>query len=146
LDFEKIKSYHVDLEARDGGGLSGKGTVVIEVVDVNDNAPELTISSLTSAIPEDAPETVVSIFRIRDRDSGDNGKMICSIPDNLPFVLKPTFKNFYTLVTERPLDRESTSQYNITITVSDMGTPRLQTEHSISVQVSDVNDNAPACT
>ncbi|XP_073932933.1 protocadherin beta-4-like [Castor canadensis] len=146
LDFEKIKSYHVDLEARDGGGLSGKGTVVIEVVDVNDNAPELTISSLTSSIPEDAPETVVSIFRIRDRDSGDNGKMICSIPDNLPFVLKPTFKNFYTLVTERPLDRESTSQYNITITVSDMGTPRLQTEHSISVQVSDVNDNAPAFT
>jgi protocadherin beta len=146
LDFEKIKSYHVDLEARDGGGLSGKGTVVIEVVDVNDNAPELTTSSLTSAIPEDAPETVVSIFRIRDRDSGDNGKMICSIPDNLPFVLKPTFKNFYTLVTEGPLDRESTSQYNITITVSDLGTPRLQTEHSISVQVSDVNDNAPAFT
>ncbi|XP_073932931.1 protocadherin beta-4-like isoform X3 [Castor canadensis] len=146
LDFEKIKSYHVDLEARDGGGLSGKGTVVIEVVDVNDNAPELTISSLTSAIPEDAPETVVSIFRIRDRDSGDNGKMICSIPDNLPFVLKPTFKNFYTLVTERPLDRESRSQYNITFTVSDLGTPRLQTEHSISVQVSDVNDNAPAFT
>ncbi|XP_058398429.1 protocadherin beta-4-like isoform X1 [Diceros bicornis minor] len=146
LDFEQIKSYQVEIEATDGGGLSGKGTVVIEVVDVNDNAPELTISSLTSSIPENAPETVVSIFRIRDRDSGDNGKMICSIPDNLPFILKPTFKNFYTLVTEGALDRESRAEYNITITVTDMGSPRLKTEHSITVLVSDVNDNAPAFT
>uniref|UniRef100_A0A8I5NGL2 Protocadherin beta 4 n=1 Tax=Papio anubis TaxID=9555 RepID=A0A8I5NGL2_PAPAN len=146
LDFEKIKSYHVEIEATDGGGLSGKGTVVIEVVDVNDNPPELIISSLTSSIPENAPETVVSIFRIRDRDSGENGKTICSIPDNLPFVLKPTLKNFYTLVTERPLDRETRAEYNITITVTDLGTPRLKTQQSITVQVSDVNDNAPAFT
>ncbi|XP_030176025.1 protocadherin beta-4 [Lynx canadensis] len=144
LDFEHIKSYHVEIEAIDGGGLSGKGTVVIHVVDVNDNAPELTISSLTNSIPENTPETVVSIFRIRDRDSGDNGKMICSIPDNLPFLLKPTFKNFYTLVTESPLDRESRAEYNITITVTDLGTPRLKTQHNITVTVSDVNDNAPA--
>ncbi|XP_004397817.1 PREDICTED: protocadherin beta-4 [Odobenus rosmarus divergens] len=144
LDFEQIKSYHVEIEAIDGGGLSGKGTVFINVVDVNDNAPELTISSLTSSVPENAPETVVSIFRIRDRDSGDNGKMICSIPDSLPFLLKPTFKNFYTLVTERPLDRESQAEYNITITVTDLGTPRLKTQHNITVTVSDVNDNAPA--
>ncbi|XP_004611315.2 protocadherin beta-4 [Sorex araneus] len=144
LDFEQNKSYQMEIEATDGGGLSGKGTVVIEVVDVNDNAPELTISSLTNSIPENAPETVVSIFRVRDRDSGDNGKMICSIPDNLPFVLKPTFKNFYTLETESPLDRESQAEYNITITVTDMGSPRLQTQHTITVLVSDVNDNAPA--
>ncbi|XP_076993333.1 protocadherin beta-4 [Tamandua tetradactyla] len=146
LDFEKIKTYHVEIEATDGGGLSGKGTVVIEVVDVNDNAPELTISSITGSIPENAPETVVAIFRIRDRDSGDNGKMVCSIPDNLPFILKPTFKNFYTLVTERPLDRESRAEYNVTITVTDLGTPRLKTQHSITMRVSDVNDNAPTFT
>ncbi|XP_047585898.1 protocadherin beta-4 [Lutra lutra] len=143
LDFEQIKSYHVEIEAIDGGGLSGKGSVVIDVVDVNDNAPELTITSLTNSVPENAPETVVSVFRIRDRDSGDNGKMICSIPDDLPFLLKPTFKNFYTLVTESPLDRESQAEYNITITVTDLGTPRLKTQHNLTVTVSDVNDNAP---
>ncbi|XP_032192343.1 protocadherin beta-4 [Mustela erminea] len=143
LDFEQIKSYHVEIEAIDGGGLSGKGSVVIDVVDVNDNAPEITITSLTNSVPENAPETVVSVFRIRDRDSGDNGKMICSIPDDLPFLLKPTFKNFYTLVTESPLDRESQAEYNITITVTDLGTPRLKTQHNLTVTVSDVNDNAP---
>ncbi|XP_023559818.1 protocadherin beta-4-like [Octodon degus] len=146
LDYEKIKSYRVEIEATDGGGLSGKGTVVIEVVDVNDNAPELTITSLTTSIPENAPESIVSIFRVGDRDSEDNGKMICSIPDNLPFILKQTFKNFYTLVTETLLDRETRVEYNITITVTDLGTPRLKTQHTITVQVSDVNDNAPTFT
>ncbi|XP_036872461.2 protocadherin beta-15-like isoform X1 [Manis javanica] len=144
LDFETIDSYELDIDASDGGGLSGRCAVSIEVVDVNDNAPELTISSLTSPIPENAPETEVALFRIRDRDSGNNGRMTCSIPDDLPFLLKPSEENFYTLVTHGKLDRESQAEFNITITVTDLGTPRLKSEHSISVQVADVNDNAPA--
>ncbi|XP_055411872.1 protocadherin beta-15 [Bubalus kerabau] len=146
LDFETVSSYDLDIDAFDGGGLSGKCSVSIEVVDVNDNAPELTISSLTSPIPENSPETEVALFRIRDRDSGDNGKMTCSIQDDLPFILKPSEENFYTLVTNGALDRESKAEYNVTITVTDLGTPRLKTEHNITVLVSDVNDNAPAFT
>ena len=38
------------------------------------------------------------------------------------------------------------SQYNITITVTDLGTPPLKTQHNITVLVSDVNDNAPTFT
>nr|XP_010340091.2 protocadherin beta-5 [Saimiri boliviensis boliviensis] len=146
LDFEATPYYNVEIIATDGGGLSGKCTVAIEVVDVNDNAPELTLSTLSSPTPENAPETVVAVFSVSDPDSGDNGRMICSIQNDLPFLLKPTFKNFYTLVTQRKLDRESQAEYNITITVTDLGTPRLKTEHSITVLVSDVNDNAPAFT
>ncbi|XP_062941799.1 protocadherin beta-17 [Cynocephalus volans] len=146
LDFEEIQSYSMEIEASDGGGLSGKCTVAIKVTDVNDNAPELTVSFLVSDIPENSPETVVAIFGISDLDSGDNGKTMCSIQDNLPFLLKPTVENFYTLVTEGALDREVRAEYDITITVTDLGTPRLKTEHSITVQVSDVNDNAPAFT
>ncbi|KAI4541136.1 hypothetical protein MG293_008278 [Ovis ammon polii] len=99
-----------------------------------------------SPIPENSPETEVALFRIRDRDSGDNGKMTCSIQDDLPFILKPSEENFYTLVTNGALDRESKAEYNVTITVTDLGTPRLKTEHNITVLVSDVNDNAPAFT
>ncbi|XP_017823831.2 protocadherin beta-15 [Callithrix jacchus] len=146
LDFETTSSYDLDIEASDGGGLSGKCSVSVKVLDVNDNSPELTISSLTSPIPENSPETEVALFRIRDRDSGENGKMTCSIQDDVPFELKPSVENFYRLVTEGALDRETRAEYNITITVTDLGTPRLKTEHSITVQVSDVNDNAPAFT
>ncbi|XP_075824944.1 protocadherin beta-15-like [Microtus pennsylvanicus] len=146
LDFETASSYEIDIEASDGGGLSGKCSLSIQVVDVNDNYPELTVSSLTSPIPENSPETEVALFRIRDRDSAENGKTVCSIQDGIPFVLEPSVENFYRLMTESGLDRENRAEYNITITVSDMGTPRLTTQRTITVQVSDVNDNAPAFT
>ncbi|XP_076993335.1 protocadherin beta-5-like [Tamandua tetradactyla] len=146
LDFETARYYNVEIVATDGGGLSGKCTVAVEVVDVNDNAPELTMTTLTSPTPENSPETVVAVFSVSDSDFGDNGRMVCSIQDDLPFLLKATFKNFYTLVTQGPLDRESRDEYNVTITVTDLGTPRLKTQHSITVRVSDVNDNAPTFT
>ncbi|XP_012604418.2 protocadherin beta-12 [Microcebus murinus] len=144
LDFEAMDSYSIIIQATDGGGLFGKSTVRIQVMDVNDNAPEIAVSSITSPIPENWPETVVMVFSIRDKDSGENGKMVCSIPEDLPFLLKSSVENYYTLETESPLDREIRAEYNITITVTDLGTPRLQTQQNITVLVSDVNDNAPA--
>ncbi|XP_072812507.1 protocadherin beta-7 [Vicugna pacos] len=146
LNYEEMQTYTLTIQAKDGGGLSGKCTVMVQVTDINDNPPELLMSSFTSPIKENSPETVVAVFRIRDRDSGNNAKTVCSIPDDLPFVLKPSVENYYTLVTESPLDREKRVEYNITITVTDMGTPRLKTQHNITVLVSDVNDNAPAFT
>ncbi|XP_043445579.1 protocadherin beta-15 isoform X2 [Prionailurus bengalensis] len=144
LDFEKIKSYELDIKASDGAGLSGKCTVVIEVVDINDNTPEMTVAPLISSIPENSPETTIALFSIQDPDSGENGRMVCSIQEDVPFTLKHSVENFYKLVTEGVLDRETRSEYNITITVTDLGTPRLKTQHNITVTVSDVNDNAPA--
>nr|XP_044636582.1 LOW QUALITY PROTEIN: protocadherin beta-14-like [Equus asinus] len=146
LDFEVTQSYTINIQATDGGGLSEECTLLIKVIDINDNPPEVTMSSITKIIPENASETLVALFSVRDKDSGDNGRMVCSIQDDLPFSLKPTFKNFFTLVSEKALDREMRAEYNITITVTDMGSPRLKTQHNITVLVSDVNDNAPAFT
>ncbi|XP_042548087.1 protocadherin beta-7-like [Dipodomys spectabilis] len=146
LNYEVIQVYTLTIQAKDGGGLAGKCTVVVDVTDVNDNPPELLITSHSSSIAENSPETVVAVFRVRDKDSGNNGKMVCFTQEDLPFALQPSIDNFYTLVTERPLDRECNTEYNITITVSDLGTPRLQTQHTFTLQVSDVNDNAPEFT
>ncbi|XP_017654317.1 protocadherin beta-2-like isoform X1 [Nannospalax galili] len=144
LDFETIQRYTVNIQATDGGGLTGSCVVFVQVMDLNDNPPELTMSTVNNHISENLPETVVAIFSVSDPDSGDNGKMLCSLQDDLPFSLKPSAENFYTLVTNTALDRETRSEYNITITVTDLGTPRLKTQHNITLQVSDVNDNAPA--
>ncbi|XP_032192339.1 protocadherin beta-8 [Mustela erminea] len=143
LDFERIQFYEVNIEARDGGSLSGKCTVLIQVTDVNDNVPEVTLSAFTRHIPENSPEAVVAVLSVSDLDSEENGKINCSIQDDLPFLLKSSLENFYTLVTEGPLDRESRAEYNITITFTDLGTPRLKTQLNLTVTVSDVNDNAP---
>uniref|UniRef100_A0A670Y727 Cadherin domain-containing protein n=1 Tax=Pseudonaja textilis TaxID=8673 RepID=A0A670Y727_PSETE len=144
IDYEKERSYSMSIRATDGGGLSGHCKILIKVEDVNDNAPEVSIISLTHILKEDSPlEKVVALFSVRDQDSGDNSKTICSVEMNLPFVLKATTNNFYQLVLQSPLDRETVSEYNITITAIDWGSPRLTSTRLINVQISDVNDNSP---
>ncbi|NXR29195.1 PCDBG protein, partial [Cinclus mexicanus] len=147
LDFEEAKSHKMVVKATDGAGLSAHCKVQVEILDVNDNAPEIALTSLTASIPEDAPpRTVVALFSVRDRDSGDNGRTECSIDGDLPFSLTPTFDNYYELRTSAALDRERTAEYNITITATDWGTKRLSSQERIFVQISDVNDNPPEFT
>ncbi|XP_074740122.1 protocadherin beta-15-like [Strix uralensis] len=147
LDFEEVENHEMMVRATDGGGLSAHCKVQVEVLDVNDNAPEIALTSLTASIPEDAPpRTVVALFSVRDRDSGDNGRTECAIDGDLLFSLTPTFDNYYELRTNAALDRERTAEYNITITAMDWGKARLSSRESIFVQISDVNDNAPEFT
>ncbi|XP_064017472.1 protocadherin beta-15-like isoform X1 [Pogoniulus pusillus] len=145
MDFEEMKSHEMMVRATDGGGLSAHCKVQVEVVDVNDNAPEIQLTSHTASIPEDAPpRTLVALLSVRDRDSGDNGRTECTIEGDLPFTLTPTFNNFYELRTSAALDRETTAEYNLSIRATDWGQPRLSALESLWVQVGDVNDNAPA--
>ncbi|NXN17140.1 PCDBG protein, partial [Indicator maculatus] len=145
LDFEETKKHEMVVKATDGGGLSAHCKVQVEVVDVNDNAPEIKLTSHTASIPEDAPlRTLVALFSVRDRDADDNGRTECTIEGDLPFTLTPTFGNFYELRTNAALDREKTAEYNISIRATDWGPRRLSSRESLWVQVWDVNDNAPA--
>ncbi|KAM6148972.1 protocadherin gamma-A1-like [Erethizon dorsatum] len=144
LDFEEYKIYPLEIQAQDGAGLMARTKVLIKVLDVNDNAPEVTITSVTTTIPENFPPgAIIALISVHDRDSGDNGYTTCSIPGNLPFILEKLVDNYYRLVTERTLDRELTSRYNITVTATDQGTPMLSTQTHISLLVTDVNDNPP---
>ncbi|XP_025047369.1 protocadherin beta-15-like [Alligator sinensis] len=147
VDYEEAKMYEMGVRATDGGGLSAHCRVLVGVLDVNDNPPELVLTTLTRSITEDSPpQTVVALFSVRDRDSGDNGRTVCSIPDDVPFILTPARSNYYELRTETTLDRERISEYNITITTMDMGTPSLTAQETISLEISDVNDNTPEFT
>ncbi|XP_053106749.1 protocadherin beta-16-like isoform X7 [Hemicordylus capensis] len=144
IDYEESRNYEINIRATDGGGLSDYCKVIVEVEDRNDNAPEVTISSITTPLSEDSPpDTVVALFSVTDQDSGENGRTDCTINTNLPFVLKATENNYYQLLTQRSLDREKVSGYNITITATDRGSPKLTSTRIINVQISDVNDNPP---
>ncbi|XP_059589335.1 protocadherin gamma-A4 isoform X8 [Alligator mississippiensis] len=145
LDFEEMAFYELDIQARDEGGLSAHSKVLIQVVDINNHVPEITVNSVFTPVAEDSQiGAVIAIFNVQDRDSGDNGEIICSIPDNLPFKLQRSFDDYYSLVTARGLDREQVADYNVTVTARDRGAPPLWSATTIAVQVSDVNDNAPA--
>ncbi|NXX05331.1 PCD10 protein, partial [Larus smithsonianus] len=115
--------------------------------DANDNAPEISFSTVKEAVSEAAaPGTVVALFSVSDRDSEENGQVQCELlQGDAPFRLKSSFKNYYTIVTEGPLDREQPGgdAYTLTVVARDRGQPPLSTSKSIQVRVSDVNDNAP---
>ncbi|XP_029626422.1 protocadherin beta-16-like [Salmo trutta] len=144
IDYEKRKHYEIDVQATDQGGHSDACKLIIEVIDTNDNKPSINIMSKTSAISEDAqPGTVVTMMNIQDPDSGDNGRVQCSIDENIPFSIKSTSNNFFTVVTDSDLDRERASEYNISVTCSDEGVPSLSSSVTLTLQISDVNDNAP---
>ncbi|KAK2498188.1 hypothetical protein MC885_008421 [Smutsia gigantea] len=144
LDYEESGYYEVEVQAQDGPGSMARAKVLITVLDVNDNAPEVTVTSVSSSIPEDTPPgTVIALFYLQDRDSGKNGEVTCTISENLPFKLERSIDNYYRLVTAENLDREKLSVYNITMKATDAGTPPLSSETHISMSVADTNDNPP---
>ncbi|XP_071382557.1 protocadherin beta-15-like [Centroberyx affinis] len=144
IDFESDSKYEMRIDAKDGYGLSSDSKVMIDITDVNDNAPVIYLKSVTNPIPENTPpSTEVGIINVQDRDSENNRQVRCSIQQNVPFKLVPSIKNYYSLVTTGQLDRELMSDYNITITATDEGTPPLSSSKSVQLSVGDVNDNPP---
>ncbi|NXR91847.1 PCDA2 protein, partial [Hypocryptadius cinnamomeus] len=147
LDFEEVNLYDVNVKATDKGtpSLSGHCKVVLEVLDVNDNAPEVWVTSLSVPVSEDASVgTVVAVLSVSDRDSGENGRVRCWVWPASPFGLEATFAGSYSLVLREALDRERVSEYEVEVRAEDGGAPALRARRGLRVPVSDVNDNAPA--
>ncbi|KAM6249585.1 protocadherin alpha-3-like [Spheniscus humboldti] len=116
LDFEDVRLHELQIEARDRGWppLSGHCSVELEVVDVNDNAPEVWVTSLSVPVPEDAAVgTVVALLSVSDRDSGANRRVRCAVWPPAPFGLVATFAGSYSLVLREALDRERVAEYEV---------------------------------
>ncbi|XP_054550276.1 protocadherin gamma-A3 isoform X19 [Talpa occidentalis] len=147
LDYEDAVFYEIKIEAQDGPGLLSRAKVLVTVLDVNDNAPEVTVTSLTGSIPEEAISgREVALINVHDRDSGQNGQVTVFVLGNMPFNLEKSIDQYYRLVTARSLDREQRSEYNITLRATDRGSPPLSTDTHITLHVADINDNSPAFT
>uniref|UniRef100_A0A3P9IK33 Cadherin domain-containing protein n=1 Tax=Oryzias latipes TaxID=8090 RepID=A0A3P9IK33_ORYLA len=147
LNYEHFRVYDMEVIATDKGAnsLSGQCTIKILVEDMNDNHPELSIKSFQSPVSEDIKlDTVIAVVSVSDKDSGENGIVLCSVPADLPFELKPSPDGqSYALITKDYLDKETSEVYSVTITAQDLGYPVLSSTKVIKVDVKDVNDNSP---
>ncbi|XP_015235717.1 PREDICTED: protocadherin beta-5-like [Cyprinodon variegatus] len=147
LDYEARDRYQLEVEASDKGTppLSAQKSINIKIIDVNDNEPEIEITSFSQLIPEDSPlGSTVALISVNDLDSGLNGKVTCTLNDDIPFILSQSLQDrMYALVTKTHLDRERQSNYLITVRATDAGEPPRFSEKTINVVVSDVNDNHP---
>ncbi|XP_050924320.1 LOW QUALITY PROTEIN: protocadherin beta-16-like [Lates calcarifer] len=144
IDYETETSIELRIRAKDVPGLASYCTVILDITDVNDNPPAISLKSLSNPISENvSPGTEVGIINVQDRDSENNRQVRCSIQQNVPFKLVPSIKNYYSLVTTGQLDRELVSDYNITITATDEGSPPLSSSKTVQLSVADINDNPP---
>ncbi|KAM9356734.1 uncharacterized protein ABDE67_004319 [Symphorus nematophorus] len=146
INYEDVKLYEMEVIASDKGpnSLSGQCKLTIQVTDMNDNHPEISIKSFQSPIKENEPiDTVIAVVSVSDKDSGDNGVVDLHIPDNMPFKLRESSDRYFELVVSEPLDREKVPEYDITFTVTDRGSPPLSDNETMTLELLDVNDNVP---
>ncbi|XP_006780418.1 protocadherin-17 isoform X2 [Neolamprologus brichardi] len=150
IDYEESPVIEIDVQAKDLGPnpIPGHCKVTVKVLDRNDNWPSIGFVSVRQgAISEAAPPgTVIALVRVTDKDSGRNGQLQCRVLGNVPFKLEENYDNFYTVVTDRPLDREMQDEYNVTIVAKDNGIPPLNSTKSFTVKILDENDNTPRFT
>ncbi|KAM8798767.1 protocadherin-12 [Eudromia elegans] len=149
LDYEEIHTYELDVQARDLGAnpIPAHCKILVKVLDVNDNAPDVHITwaarapVLSEALPKDS---FVALVTASDPDSGNNGQVHCSLSQgNEHFRLKRTTSHSYVLMTSAALDRELCAEYNLTLLVQDQGNLSLAVLKFLTICISDVNDNAP---
>lgn len=152
VDYEATASYELDVQAQDLGpnSIPGLCKIVVNVVDVNDNKPEININLMTPGkeevayISEGSPvDTFIALVRVDDSDNGLNGEVVCRLHGHGHFRLQKTYEKNYMILTNVSLDREKRSEYSLTVIAEDKGSPSLSTIKHFIVQVLDENDNPP---
>ncbi|XP_027139462.1 protocadherin-23 [Larimichthys crocea] len=148
---------HLLVEAKDKGDPMQSTVTSIDVLilDTNDHAPLFHQDIYTLAVPEDTP-TDITILTLSAEDQdwspentyldyaiirGNEEKRFCLEVKMVP--VENQMRNVGKLVLCNPLDRETTENYALTVSVSDRGTPPLNSSAVVMVTVTDCNDNAP---
>ena len=147
LDVDLVDSYNLTLMATDGGGLNDMATVLITILDSNDNPPQiLSPRGVDVTISEDTTPGFVILEEINatDLDSGPNADISFLI------VAGDTTNSFTIdertgeITVSDPLDREQGAVVNLTVLARDRGVPApLQDTIFVVVRLLDVNDYTP---
>ncbi|XP_047431474.1 cadherin EGF LAG seven-pass G-type receptor 1 isoform X4 [Mugil cephalus] len=150
LDYEMFREYNLRIKAQDGGRpplINGTGMVVVQVLDINDNAPMFVSTPFQATVLENVAigYSVIHIQAI-DGDSGENARLeyrLTGTTPGFPF----TINNGTGWVTvNEELDRETTDFYTFGVEARDHGVPVMSSSASVSITVLDVNDNVPTFT
>uniref|UniRef100_A0A915PFR4 Uncharacterized protein n=1 Tax=Setaria digitata TaxID=48799 RepID=A0A915PFR4_9BILA len=124
--------------------VSASSSVIVEILDVQDNAPIFERNSYYAEIREDAPigTTLASVFA-RDLDIGLNGEIAYSLGDELGAELLQIHSSTGVIQTAQHLDRELMNLIRIYVYATDKGVPPMTSRALLEINLLDVNDNAP---
>ncbi|XP_046352646.1 protocadherin-11 X-linked-like isoform X1 [Haliotis rufescens] len=144
LDYEEEKQYRFVVMVKDNGTspYSSQAEVIVNIGDVNDNAPYITVRS-SFDVSEDADvDSFVASFKVTDRDSNENREVNCSTNDEHFYISKFSFE-YYKIFLSKKLDYEETKSYSVNITCADSGQIPKVNSTTFTVNVLDFNDNSP---
>ncbi|GFO09309.1 protocadherin-11 x-linked [Plakobranchus ocellatus] len=148
LDYEKDRRFAFSVTVTDGGtpAKSSEASVIVSVLDRNDNAPQIQVTLPQATVRENMKVgSYIAHLSPSDRDSNSNSQITCFVVDNDHFVLQKfsdTGSVFKVILNER-LDYERATTEVVNVTCHDGGDPPLSNSTAFTLQVQDVNDNAP---
>ncbi|XP_004685264.1 PREDICTED: protocadherin-23 [Condylura cristata] len=145
LDYEVTQTYQFRVFAwipEDRRSQNVSTSVIVHVLDENDNSPAFLHEVLFLKVEESPlPQGVIGKITAIDRDSGKNGQLsYFLLSDGKFFKMNPTTGEFISWVA---LDREHQGHHEVTVLVTDHGTPPRNATTSVYVSVTDINDNRP---
>ncbi|XP_041116855.1 cadherin-23-like isoform X4 [Polyodon spathula] len=142
LDREMKSEFQVEFSVSDNQGVI-KGTVNIQVGDVNDNAPTFHSQPYSVRIPENTPvATPIFIVNATDPDQGTGGSVLFSFQPPSPFFAIDGARGVVTII--RLLDYETTQGYQLTVNATDQDKTRpLSTLVNLAITITDVQDMDP---
>lgn len=144
LDREEKELYRFTVRAVDRGAPRKESiaTVIITVLDRNDNSPRFINKDFTFFVPENFPGFgEIGVLTVTDADAGKNGWVALSIINGSDIFVIDTGRG--ALRAKTPLDREQQGTYYIWIEAVDGGEPALSCVTMVTVLLLDVNDNPP---
>ncbi|KAG8579402.1 hypothetical protein GDO81_010869 [Engystomops pustulosus] len=144
LDREAVEQYNFHVVAADKGTPSLKGTasVVITVLDCNDNDPKFMLNGYNFSVMENMPRlSPVGMVTVIDADKGENAQYHLTVePDTGEFVIQ---NGTGTILSSISFDREHQSTYTFRLKAVDGGDPPRSSYVGVTINVLDENDNAP---
>ena len=149
LDREEMSVYNITIQGSDHGipPRTSYISIIIPVLDQNDNHPSCSFPDATISLKESSPiGTFVTIVQIMDKDKGNNSEITYSLPDSSQSAVFNIIASSGLITTSADLDYETQTSITLQVKVEDNGNPKLTSLCSLTINITDINDNNPSFT
>uniref|UniRef100_A0A668AXH9 FAT atypical cadherin 3a n=1 Tax=Myripristis murdjan TaxID=586833 RepID=A0A668AXH9_9TELE len=156
LDFETAMSYTLIVQATNMAGMSSNATLLIQVVDENDNPPVFQQLHYYGSISEAAPINSVVlnmdesplVIKATDADRNQNALLVYQIVEDTAKMFFTVDSGTGSIRTIANLDHETFANFHFHVHVRDNGRPQLTADSptEVTIQVIDTNDSPPHFT
>ena len=148
IDRERVDLFELQVSAtlaNTDRAIPARAIVAVDILDVNDNTPDFFEDSYSAFLAEELPPFSLNlVVTAVDLDLDENGTVEYSLEETYGLFMIDSGSG--RLTNTQPLDYETTQNFTLTVTASDMGTPSLSSSVVVIILITDVNDNAPTIT